>query len=600
MENLHKDVSTALDAISILIEADQQCVEMPTTVSLSQTQPSTPISCGSTDKLTSSSVSRMTRSKNLLPESDAIDDFKRARTKFTPDQIRELEHLFYTYGPHPTREQRVAVAEKIQVPPRTVQVFLQNRRQRDTKNTVALSDAELAKEQAKESNRANDDALGLILSQMMEGGTSLPSRDGDDERSQTAATTTNNHLPISSPSHLPKVAPRSKPRPLATRTVSLDQVAAMVENGRRVPKSNGMQGAAKNQAKPQKLSVPAGIRSVLSSSPMLDKLVLDELKTPIKSVTSDCQLADLAAVSSCQTAFAPHQRGLMSTSEIQGKDAPVFKKPAAPPPRESCALWTRMISSSPTALSPVINRQHGSANTIREITVSSLLETGADKRRSVDTGVLVADKEEGAGSNLELARALANACDRRSRKTLKLSEEELSSQYRTRATLSVLKRFREENGENEVPRKRTSLDGLRKPLHRPVGLGQQHPSLNSEMRSRKYETVVVECTDASVTGDDDSYAPTSPNSISSGLADMACRGSGGGGGDLPLDGLKKPVEKKGGREQPRPALQIRKQDAVIGPTRGISTKNAEQSSITDLSALEANAALVLASFFSKI
>ncbi|PVG01964.1 hypothetical protein CPB86DRAFT_28798 [Serendipita vermifera] len=59
--------------------------------------------------------SRMTRSQHMLSGPEVVEDFKRSRTKFTPEQLHELEALFITHGPHPTREQRALVAEKIKV-----------------------------------------------------------------------------------------------------------------------------------------------------------------------------------------------------------------------------------------------------------------------------------------------------------------------------------------------------------------------------------------------------------------------------------------------------------------------------------------------------
>jgi hypothetical protein len=60
---------------------------------------------------------RITRSQLVLsgPQLDEFNDFKRGRTKFSPEQIDELEALFATHGPHPTREQRALVAERINV-----------------------------------------------------------------------------------------------------------------------------------------------------------------------------------------------------------------------------------------------------------------------------------------------------------------------------------------------------------------------------------------------------------------------------------------------------------------------------------------------------
>ncbi|KAG8761527.1 hypothetical protein FRC14_002714 [Serendipita sp. 396] len=626
-EKSNKDASIAFDATSVIVEGTQEYIEGSATPSLQQMPPSTPVSSGSIDTAISSSVSRMTRSKHILPESDTVDDFKRARTRFTTEQIRELEHLFYTYGPHPTRDQRVAVAQRIQVPPRTVQIFLQNRRQRDTKNKTALSDAQLAKELAIESNEASNDAFGTELSEGLEGELCL-SQDGDsvidesttrnkhiDEGSKNkqasksstqkpilAPTNTTNLPSIPATSKNPKVATRSKPRPLVTRTVSLDQVAEKIETGRRaVAENSTTRDVAKNQTgtKEARLRVSAGSRSVLSSSPMKDKLVLDELKTPMKPAIPDCQFVGLGTASSHNQTFKLHQQGSTSINQTQETEASVFKKPAAPAPRESYALWTRMISSSPTALSPITNRQHGLGNTIRVINDLSSFEPRGDNDGLVDTGVLVGSKEGRPGSNLELARALAQACDRRSgRKSPKLTGEETSSQSRSRgATLSVLKRFREENGENEAPRKRASLDGLRKNLHRQAVL-DQHKSLNNPKQSRDHEkttTTTADCTDASVTGDDDSFAPSSPTSISSGLAETVCRGSG-----LPLSGGKKPIKEKVEQKRERSILQIRGQNAVTDHKPDMASKNVDQPSITDLSALEANAALVLASFFSKI
>lgn len=57
----------------------------------------------------------MTRSQLALPGPEPVSEFKRVRTKFTVEQIRELEALFTVHGPHPSREQRLAVAEKINV-----------------------------------------------------------------------------------------------------------------------------------------------------------------------------------------------------------------------------------------------------------------------------------------------------------------------------------------------------------------------------------------------------------------------------------------------------------------------------------------------------
>jgi hypothetical protein len=58
-------------------------------------------------------MKRATRSNPSITEKDTIDDFKRTRTKFTAEQLNELEALFITHGPHPTREQRALLAEKI-------------------------------------------------------------------------------------------------------------------------------------------------------------------------------------------------------------------------------------------------------------------------------------------------------------------------------------------------------------------------------------------------------------------------------------------------------------------------------------------------------
>jgi hypothetical protein len=60
---------------------------------------------------------RITRSQLVLSGSqfDSFSDFKRGRTKFSPAQIDELEALFATHGPHPTREQRELTAERINV-----------------------------------------------------------------------------------------------------------------------------------------------------------------------------------------------------------------------------------------------------------------------------------------------------------------------------------------------------------------------------------------------------------------------------------------------------------------------------------------------------
>jgi hypothetical protein len=51
----------------------------------------------------------------MLSGPEVVEDFKRSRTKFTPEQLHELEALFINHGPHPTREQRALVAEKIKV-----------------------------------------------------------------------------------------------------------------------------------------------------------------------------------------------------------------------------------------------------------------------------------------------------------------------------------------------------------------------------------------------------------------------------------------------------------------------------------------------------
>lgn len=71
----------------------------------------------STPGAQSAGETRITRSNITLSGSqiDDISEFKRGRTKFTQAQIDELEALFATHGPHPTREQRALVAEKIDV-----------------------------------------------------------------------------------------------------------------------------------------------------------------------------------------------------------------------------------------------------------------------------------------------------------------------------------------------------------------------------------------------------------------------------------------------------------------------------------------------------
>ncbi|KIM33032.1 hypothetical protein M408DRAFT_20348 [Serendipita vermifera MAFF 305830] len=250
----------------------------------------------------SSKDTRITRSHNALSGSnlDDISEFKRGRTKFTPSQLDALEALFATHGPHPTREQRTLVAEQIDVPPRTVQIFLQNRRQRDSKNRNAAMNAQAAKMEAKQSAITFPTVNFEFVTPQSTAVISTESRNAyqdpdvslrHNEELRCRKKVVSSATVIAGKKHVRNA------RPLITRNISLDNVAEGIEGTRRSPRS--------------KENVPLEQHSPSFVKPK----ALDRETTPIK------------------------QRALSYNTP-----------PAA-------ALWTRMISSPPTPLSPINRRK---------------------------------------------------------------------------------------------------------------------------------------------------------------------------------------------------------------------------------------------------
>lgn len=54
---------------------------------------------------------------------------KKHRTILTIEQTRYLHNFFY-FNSFPTREERMVIAKKLYVPPRTIQIWFQNMRQK--------------------------------------------------------------------------------------------------------------------------------------------------------------------------------------------------------------------------------------------------------------------------------------------------------------------------------------------------------------------------------------------------------------------------------------------------------------------------------------
>lgn len=62
----------------------------------------------------SSHTLRSMRNQMLLAAQDGnVDELRRTRTKFTIEQICELETLFATSGPHPSDELRASAAKRL-------------------------------------------------------------------------------------------------------------------------------------------------------------------------------------------------------------------------------------------------------------------------------------------------------------------------------------------------------------------------------------------------------------------------------------------------------------------------------------------------------
>ena len=94
-------VQNSVDASNVLLSAD------------TATTPDPKASCAIHDHY----PKKATRSNKsaVLASADSVDDFKRARTKFTSEQIQALEVFFAQNGPHPSRAQRLAMAEELQM-----------------------------------------------------------------------------------------------------------------------------------------------------------------------------------------------------------------------------------------------------------------------------------------------------------------------------------------------------------------------------------------------------------------------------------------------------------------------------------------------------
>jgi hypothetical protein len=249
-------------------------------------------------------------------------------------------------------------------PPRTVQVFLQNRRQRDTKNRVAVNDAESAKKEAKESTSAEFNfsvpkSAEMEMSSQKELSAVTNMLKSKLSRSSLSSTTRANAS---------EQKPQSGMRPYGTSIMTLDNIAEKMESVR--------------PCHEWKENIPS---SDPFSSPITEPITLDEHKSPLKHIQF------------------------------------------TPPPT---ALWTRMISSPPTPLSPT-NRRDGWRRITRVQSVAKF-------------------------HNLELACALSRGGNRQSEdKVVRRLEPDPLPLPRAR-TLSFQKRMREDV-ESNIPRKRASI-----------------------------------------------------------------------------------------------------------------------------------------------
>ena len=275
-------------------------------------------------------------------------------------------------------------------------------------------------------------------------------------------------------------------RPLATRNISLDNIAESMEGARRSPFATG-----------SKENIP-----VESSSPILGSRPLEHKTTPIKQRANS------------------------------------FKTPP------TAALWTRMISSPPTPLSPVNRRR------------SAHVTGGGGKCANLSQA-------------LELACAKARASDRPCGEGIAGGRPKLQTMLaipRPR-TASVYKRLRDEfEIENDAPRKRATVaEGDQ--MGRPEPWSRTNEEDCRTWRVASWRAI---CATSINSGDtsaseelitpDNSMIPSSPSSID--------------------------VENMSAELVTSPE----KQDNVTKPDNNVS----------GLAALEANAALVLASLFTKV
>lgn len=322
-------------------------------------------------------------------------------------------------------------------PPRTVQVFLQNRRQRDTKNQTATKEAEVAKKEAKEGSQLTATDFNFIV----------PRSADVDPSSQKVLSVVTNMLKskLSRPGYStfatrPHYVPDHSRsiRPCTTSVMSLDNVATKMESIR--------------PSHEWKENIPS---SDPLSSPITEPISLDEQKS------------------------SPLLKHVQFT-------------PPPPTTKDMNALWTRMISSPPTPLSPSNRRD--------------------DWRRI--------SRVKSAGKqlhNLELACALSRGGDRRSEEKDPHRMEPSDAPPRSR-TSSFQKRLREDS-EKEVPRKRASILDF----HQAESNACPKPKAprNSEPRqiTRGFET---DSSGGTTTGDelgtpDDSIATSSPSIASMSL-----------------------------------------------------------------------------------
>jgi hypothetical protein len=356
-----------------------------------------------------------------------------------------------------------------------VQVFLQNRRQRDTKNRNAALEAQTAKKEAKDSI-AEMSATPVTFSAPAQA-THSPREDSS--RAESAAhlssqstlslisealqgklSSVNTPPPSSSSSSEPRSRDSKRSRAefqIPSRRISLNRVAEMMENTRRSPSSPTTHTDSKE-------NVPA---EPLSSSPApTEPLVLAETNTtPIKPSYSS------------QASLSP----------------------------SSAALWTRMISSPPTPLSPM--------------------------NRRADLQPRPALKSLNKMQSLELACAKARIRDRRSEdrvdQTLILRSSKPSTTASSAAatpTAIASKRLREDV-EKDVPRKRASISELQDLMGGPEHWNHQphshtapkHSMLRQVVAQRASSVTDSSCDtstgDEIVTPDMSSLPPSSPQSV---------------------------------------------------------------------------------------